>query len=603
MDAAKGFLEALDEIQNKYVKAKTTPFGGSTPVGEAFRRAGQGLQGLLESYPHLRVKASHGQGNWAEVPWIAILDSRLTSTTQRGVYCVLLFRADMSGVYMTFNQGVTELRKDLGWTEARNKLLETSELIRERFRSQLSTRFVLSNEIDLRCSQQSASSLGVQYEASTIAWKLYERGNLPSEAEFLEDLHCLLPVYEDFASNPVGNSDQFSEVQSGGQTMSADDSMGQVNQLINELKKTGYSFEPWQVATFVTALRTKPFVILAGISGTGKSRLPRLIGDLTGADVEMIPVRPDWTDSSELLGYNNLKGEFIPGRLLKFAKQASDNPHRFHIAVLDEMNLARVEQYFAEALSILEDRVPAQGGGFESREVLVPQANDDWSTVKLPANLAVVGTVNMDETTHGFSRKVLDRAFTIEMSEVDLSNWNREGESQASALSWSLTQWQPRACRPGELSNIPGDTITLVDEFVSTLTQLNTLLSPAQLQVGYRVRDEAAMFLIHAAEAHSDFVTTSGTRVDQVDLALHMKVLPRIQGGSSAIRGILSSLIGWARDGNDNPTDEDVRAVYDQWAQSKRPASLEGFMYPRTLARLCLMWDRLQVDGFTSYWL
>lgn len=194
--------------------------------------------------------------------------------------------------------------------------------------------------------------------------------------------------------------------------------------LLEDIAAQGFIFQPWQLATYVTALRTKPFVILAGVTGTGKSKLPNLVSHWTGGLATRISVRPDWTDSSDLIGYVDLQGEFRPGVFLKTAEEADRNPHQYFVSLIDEMNLARVEHYFAEVLSTIEDRQPASTGGFASQPLFARNSGSelgDWATQRIPANLGIVGTVNMDESSHGFSRKVLDRAFTIELSEVDFA--------------------------------------------------------------------------------------------------------------------------------------------------------------------------------------
>lgn len=132
----------------------------------------------------------------------------------------------------------------------------------------------------------------------------------------------------------------------------------------------GFIFEPWLIATYITALRTKPFVILAGVSGTGKSKLPALVSAATGGVSKLIPVRPDWTDSSDVLGYCDLQGKFQPGQLMEFVQDAMANPNEHYVCIVDEMNLARVEHYFAEFLSRIEDRSPLPGGGYQSGPLL-----------------------------------------------------------------------------------------------------------------------------------------------------------------------------------------------------------------------------------------
>jgi hypothetical protein len=192
--------------------------------------------------------------------------------------------------------------------------------------------------------------------------------------------------------------------------------------LIRYIEGCGFIYEPWQVAAYATALRTKPFVILAGVSGTGKSRLPALVEAATGGTTRLVPVRPDWTDSADVLGYVDLQGRFRPGVVLDAAREAMDAPGRHLVCIVDEMNLARVEHYFAELLSRIEGRqVQADGHGFASPPLLGGNLHEAagarWASVHLPPNMALVGTVNMDESTHSFSRKVLDLAFTLELAE------------------------------------------------------------------------------------------------------------------------------------------------------------------------------------------
>jgi hypothetical protein len=591
IEQATTLSAAFEALLAGYIQAKDTKISKLSPMWRALQRAHDALEELTAEYPHIEVKSSVGKGNWAEVPWIALLDDRITDTTTSGVYVVYLFRADMTGAYATFNQGVTAPKKELGWPAAQRQLAEKASALRGRYAERLKPSFTCADGVDLRSKK---GGLGAEYEASTIAWRLYQPGAIPTAAALLSDLYLLLDVYDDYAVAPQ-ESAMHAHSNDATTTLST-------AALTAALRTRGYHFEPWQVASFVHGVRTKPFMILAGISGTGKSKLPLLIGELTGARVELIPVRPDWTDSADLIGYTSLQGAFVPGRLLAFAKLASENPNQQHFAVLDEMNLARVEQYFAEVLSLIEDRRPTEAG-FASHAALTPTADALWRDVHLPSNFAVIGTVNMDETTHGFSRKVLDRAFTLEMSEVDLSSWrSTTAETSLEMSPWPAERWRAIALRPGDLRS-PSDADTrCIEEVITVLTKVNEILSIAQLQVGYRVRDEVAMFLLHANADLKSF-TNRGAAVNPLDLALLMKVLPRIQGGSGAIRTVLKHMIVWASSEKADAGDEGVRATVSDWASEGRPAALAAARFPRTAARLCLMWERLQADGFTSYWL
>lgn len=361
-----------------------------------------------------------------------------------------------------------------------------------------------------------------------------------------------------------------------------------VGHLHQHIQQQGFCYQPWQIASFITALRTKPFVILAGVSGTGKSKLPKLIGHFTGSTTHLIPVRPDWTDSAELLGYQNLQDTFVSGPLLDLARNAQAHPEQTFICILDEMNLARVEQYLAEVLSLIEDRT--------STGQPTP-LNPHVPTVFFPPNLKIVGTVNMDETTHGFARKVLDRAFVLEMSDVDLSQWQSLGTALLAPQVWPASIWQPLAARLAELKGLSVTETNLIHNTIQLLQTLNPLLAPAQLQVGYRVRDEICLYLLHAQPLHAHFKTAQGAFVDPLDLALLMKVLPRIQGSGHVIQDVLLGLLNWNQ--VNTPPDDLLR----QWQQAARPLLWPTARFPHTTARLLAMWERYQSEGFTSYWL
>ncbi len=378
-------------------------------------------------------------------------------------------------------------------------------------------------------------------------------------------------------------------------------------QLIVAIGAKGFIFQPWQIATYITAMRTKPFVILAGVSGTGKSKLPALVSELTSGVVKRISVRPDWTDSSDVLGYVDLNNKFRSGLVLEAAREASRNASHFHVCLIDEMNLARVEHYFAEVLSTIEDRRPARDGGYESTSLITQKLTmdpDSWQSQNLPANFGIVGTVNMDESSHGFSRKVLDRAFTLELSEVDLSLDNSTPANvEINIANWPKSFWQCRATRISEADSSTPEYRHCAESATMLLQDVNQCLVHSQLQVGYRTRDEVILFLLNAEDSKEAFRTREGQSVDPLDLAIMMKVLPRLVGGSNAIRRTMMGLIGIAKGGQPFDNEDDAASAVEQWAIDGRPDAIEGARYPRTASRLCLMWDRLTSEGYTSFWL
>lgn len=175
-------------------------FSGSHPIRELFRRIQLDLQGTasIKRRPTLIVKWSIGQGNWTNVPWIALLDRRETDTTQHGVYPVYLFRQDMSGFYLTFNQGVTRPFKRLGKTEGRKLLKATIAEIRANCQSLDEAGFRLDDRIDLAAS----SGYGADYEVSTIAYKYYEAAHVPDDVALAADLEAVLAAYDSYLEQP-----------------------------------------------------------------------------------------------------------------------------------------------------------------------------------------------------------------------------------------------------------------------------------------------------------------------------------------------------------------------------------------------------------------
>ena len=602
-DEKMSLQQDLEQVLDDYERARHEQFGSDHPMWNLFGRLQSRISAnfSVESDTTLDVRASVGVGNWARVPWVAITGPG--QSIRDGVYCVYLFRQDLSGVYATFNQGVTRTLRDHGAREGRQILRRRAETLRGFCEDLPGHGFELDNEIDLR----SPTGLGRDYESSTVAYKLYEAGSVPSDEELDRDLDALVQAYQKYLETPDAAATGTDPGPQGGISPSHFSLADAVEGIIRYVAARGFTYEPWHVAQYVTALRTKPFVILAGITGTGKSKLPALVAEATGSEWQLIPVRPDWTDSSDVLGYTDLQGRFRPGKILEFIREALQQDDRHWTCIVDEMNLARVEQYFAEVLSQMEDRRSLESGGFASGALLSQALNEEdeeWASVHLPPNLGLVGTVNMDESSHGFSRKVLDRAFTLELSDVDLKTWRgREDITVEPPTPWPTSAWYPRAIMLGTLIDLSPDEVALIDSVIAQVIEINGLLRQAQLQVGYRSRDEIALFVLHAQEIQEAFRDRTGNSVDPLDLALQMKILPRILGGSNGIRRILRGFIGWSHDNKFRTTDDEVDEIIALWENAGRTDALQDSAFPRTAARLCLMWDRLQVEGFTSFWL
>ena len=353
----------------------------------------------------------------------------------------------------------------------------------------------------------------------------------------------------------------------------------------------GFNYEGDLIENFYLSLKSKPFVILAGTSGTGKTRLVKLFAEAIGAKMQLVPVRPDWSDSSDLFGHNDLSGKFHPGAIIDFIKQAEWDKTTPHFLCLDEMNLARVEYYLSDFLSIIETRDRKDNGDIET-DALVDasyfqsrEARDKYGKVYIPENLYIIGTVNMDETTFPFSKKVLDRANTIEFSFVNLmAKVATDGRAVAQKLDNNFLKTDYLYLRDC-------DDEDLIDNVCFNLEELNQILVKANLHVGYRVRDEISFYMMNNKKA--ELLDEDAA----FDHEIMQKILPRVQGSSTAIKDVLSELfIKCAGD----YTGFAGAAAYEQMNAYLDSKSCK---YPNSAKKIAFMMRRYEEDGFTSYWL
>lgn len=320
----------------------------------------------------------------------------------------------------------------------------------------------------------------------------------------------------------------------------------------------GFTFPAHRLRSYYIALKTRPFAILSGVSGTGKTRMAELLAEaMTGhnpSQFRLIPVRPDWNDSSSLFGYHNiLANRYVSTPFLEIARTAArpENRQRTFFVCLDEMNLAPIEHYLADYLS-----------GLESRAHRVP-LHEDMPDLILPGNLFVTGTVNVDETTHGFSRKVLDRANTLEFDEAPLMAAAAAGKGPA-RLDENLEAAPAQRQALFLTARIAGvgrarERLSQIDPYfpeqaLAALQAINDLLYAHRLHFAYRVRDDVLMFLAHSFDAETYQGLLLPDRAANFTLALDLqilqKVLPKLHGLSEVLAPLLSRLQSWAEDEN-----------------------------------------------------
>lgn len=357
---------------------------------------------------------------------------------------------------------------------------------------------------------------------------------------------------------------------------------GSCAQLIDAINDSGFIFSDEQVATFLTAVRTKPFVILAGVSGTGKTHLPITIAKSTCSEYYVAAVAPSWIDGSQLVGYRDIQGVFHPGPLLTFAERAQSNPDVEHFFILDEMNLARVEYYLSDVLSCMETmEVNPETGRLESLP-LSPDSGSKYGNVRIPSNLCIVGSINMDESTHTISKKVLDRAFILEFNDIDLTVQNQPSTTSNIKQAWTASEWG--ADRPPLFGTCGLDS----NEFqrVSTLlNDLNSALRAGGFNFGFRLRNEICAFVANAANIEAYF-SGMNEASSSLDVAIKSKVLSRLEGHTLLLGDILT----------------DLRDIMTRDAGGVVIADAETKLQ-RSINKISDMANMLERTGYSSYWI
>lgn len=302
----------------------------------------------------------------------------------------------------------------------------------------------------------------------------------------------------------------------------------------------------------LAALRAKPFAILAGHSGTGKSRYVKKLAYMTcnmdelrnekqlPGNYLLLQVKPNWHDSTELLGFRNaMDGDrYQKTKLIEFlfrAYQFKDTPF---FLCLDEMNLAPVEQYFAEFLSSMESAEPVPLNDITVKDDNLFDLGCEWKAAydylaangfSIPKNLFIVGTVNMDETTNQFSRKVLDRAFTIEMTDVDFKNY---GHVTQPSYADTIEEEKIQALLNGEKFVDKLDAEDVAEG--APLVKVQKALEPTAFAVAYRFANEYTLL----KRAIACFDKDSTMKLDALDQAVLMKILPRVAGEKDYIEKV-----------------------------------------------------------------
>ncbi|MEL5895391.1 DUF3578 domain-containing protein [Bacteroides sp. GD17] len=534
---------------------------------------------LGEQSKYYVIKGSVGAGRATKTPWIAILDKDITTSTREGIYIVFLFSSDYKNVYLTLNQGTTKPNQ-FGPRNGKKEIAKNTQEVRE----------LLQENNELLKQDNNADIADERYTIGAIYYSLWDITNEEKGILLLKLYLDIYHKYKTLLKRTIRNN--------------------------NSKDNTDFTF--YKHIDIITAIKTKPFLLLAGISGTGKSRIVRELAracwdeDSTEykaqkpKNFEMIQVKPNWHDSTELIGYvSRVSGKsiYVIGDFLRFITKAWENLDVPYFLCLDEMNLAPVEQYFAEFLSVIESRKSNEDGMITTDPIL-RKSTEDWYRVltaeltgdnealrnrfleegiTIPQNLIVVGTVNMDETTFSFSRKVLDRAMTIEMNEVDLHagldcKYERIGKLNSDMLIGTAV----------EGVDVYADNAEVCNKALTYLQAVNDVLDGTPFKVAYRTRNEFLLYVVNNLPYNMDENGNEFSENEVIATALdeitNMKILSRIEGDDTKVKhSLLERLI----------TTIETQLL----ALTRENKKIESV----SIAKLKEMQERLS-SGYTSFW-
>ena len=352
------------------------------------------------------------------------------------------------------------------------------------------------------------------------------------------------------------------------------------------IQGSGLFYSDSLLVRFCSSLLTNPFVILTGLSGSGKTKLAQAFVQWICQDDDqyrVVPVGADWTNREPLLGYPNaLKpDEYVKpdSGVLDLIIQANNQPDLPHFLILDEMNLSHVERYFADFLSAMESKeeIPLHSGGIKNG---VP------SKLELPSNLFIIGTVNIDETTNMFSPKVLDRANTIEfrVSQDEMKSFL----ANIKVIDMDALTGKGSGMAKSFLEMSADQSFAVDEEINDALIKFFGELSKTGTEFGYRSASEI-LRLIHQLSVLDNSLGTP----QKIDIAIMQKLLPKLHGSQRRISSTLKTLGSFCMSGT-----VDIEKIFqDENFDYKRT----DVLYPLSLEKVARMYRVAIANGFTSF--
>ena len=356
-----------------------------------------------------------------------------------------------------------------------------------------------------------------------------------------------------------------------------------ITPIVSSLLSTGLIYSKPLIKRLAYSLMAKPFVIISGLAGSGKTQLALAFAKCLSENIEeqvcTVSIGADWTNREPLLGYPNAlqpgKYEKPESGVLQLLMRANEDPDKPYFLILDEMNLSVVERYFADFLSAMEsgEKIKLWDGNEkeEDENKYVP------AEIHLPKNVFIIGTINVDETTYMFSPKVLDRANVIEFKIADDEMEHYLGETVKIEMRKAETACADMAL---DFVNKAQSQVAKDDKQKDVLLSFFKELKKVNAEFGYRTVNEISRYL-HFADGEMENDET-------IDTAILQKLLPKLHGSRKKLVPVLTSL--WQLCLNNGITKE-IDAEF----------SATDFKYPESAEKIQRMYNAVVDNGFTSF--
>ena len=471
------------------------------------------------------INGSVGKGRVASCAWVSVSDRKVKKDIPNGASIVFVFSKDLRLIYLTVMCKVANSSKEdlIKYREQIQQVINVEDAF-------------LNHKNDLNIDN-------LDYKNATIFSCEWNLNNVKIASE---QLTSYINAYNQYIKYSKGQN----WPENNTELCSPSIKTFSIDKVISIIKETGLQYDETLIKRFAFSLMTKPFVILSGLAGSGKTQLALAFAKTLIEDKSQmctVSVGADWTNREPLLGFPNALSkenyQMPESGVLQLLIDANKHLDKPYFIILDEMNMSYVERYFSDFLSVMESNEAIKlWEGYPNH--IVPKA------ISLPKNVYIIGTINVDETTYMFSPKVLDRSNVIEfkISTEEMETFL----SKASNINTSKILGRASEMSEDFVKNSRSASITSNDYIKTVLVNFFRHLKHVNAEFGYRSANEIFKF-IDIAQKYDD--TDSPLSIDLIlDSAIVQKLLPKLHGSRKKLAPVLNAL--WDLTGANYKLDE-----------------------------------------------